>query len=130
MSESAKNGNNTGKSLRSSDGRSTGRPFTPGDPRINRKGRPPDFDALRALCKEMGHETIRDKNGKLQTNVEKVMRAWMLSKNPVLQKAWVEYAWGAPPSKIEHEGIMREHIFVTFTKQGEQSSIVSSNSRS
>ena len=35
------------------------KPFVKGDPRINRKGRPKSFDALRSLAQEIAHEAAK-----------------------------------------------------------------------
>ena len=69
----------------------TGKGFVKGDPRINRKGRPKSFDALRALAQEIAHEeAISDGqpiiiNGKIVTVTEAILRKWAASKDPRLQ---------------------------------------------
>lgn len=82
--------------------------FTKGDPRINRKGRPKHFDALRELAQQIAHETPKDSHGKplvidghIATVTEAILRQWATSKNPQLQKAFIEYAYGKVPDKHE-----------------------------
>ena len=90
-------------------------PFKKGDPKINRKGRPRHFDALRSLAQQIAHEvaTKKDSEGNdvplviddhVVTNIEAVMRSWMKSKSPALQQKFVEYAYGKVPDVREHTG--------------------------
>ena len=77
--------------------------FKKGDPRINRKGRPRSFDALRELAQQIGHEplTIGDKR---LTVTEAILRQWAQSKNPQLQRAFIEIAYGKVPDKLDVTG--------------------------
>lgn len=84
--------------------------FTKGDPRINRKGKPRSFDALRKLAQQIAHEEAQSRgktlivNGRIATVAEAIMRQWAASNNPVLQKAFVEIAFGKVPDKTELTG--------------------------
>lgn len=89
--------------------------FTKGDPRINRKGRPKSFDALRELAQQIAHEVARagDKpivigNHKV-TVTEAILRSWASSKNPQLQRAFFEIAFGRPPINLglDHSGELK-----------------------
>jgi len=77
------------------------RPFVKGDPRINRKGRPRSFDELRKLGQAIAHETVTDKRGERITVAEAILWSWAESKQPILQKAFIEYAFGKVPDKLE-----------------------------
>jgi hypothetical protein len=77
------------------------KPFTKGDRRINRKGRPKNFDQFRELARAIAHEKITDKDGELMTRVEAILRSWTTSKQPVLQLAFIAYCYGKPPEKLE-----------------------------
>ena len=79
------------------------KPFVKGDKRINRKGRPRSFDALRELALQIGHEplTIGDKR---LTVTEAILRQWAQSKNPQLQRAFIEIAYGKVPDKLDVTG--------------------------
>jgi hypothetical protein len=75
--------------------------FRKGDPRINRKGRPRSFDALRELALMIAHERtgiVVDGHG--VTVAEAILRQWAQSKNPHLQRAFIEIAFGKVPDKI------------------------------
>lgn len=88
----------------------TGKGFVKGDPRINRKGRPKSFDALRALAQQIAHEAAT-KDGKplvieghKVTVAEAILRTWAQSKNPQLVKSFIEIAFGKVPDKTEQIG--------------------------
>lgn len=84
--------------------------FKPGDPRINRKGRPRSFDALRSLALDISHEVARAGgqqvviDGHIATIAEAILRSWAISKDARLQMAFIEYAYGKPPIKTEMTG--------------------------
>ena len=80
------------------------------DPRINRKGRPKSFDALRSLAQEIAHEAAKQGNqpvvidGHVVTVTEAIMRQWAMSKDPRLQQKFIEVAYGQVPSVTRLEG--------------------------
>lgn len=86
----------------------TGRPFVKGDPRINRNGRPRNFDEVRALAQQIAHK--KEKNGR--EAIANVLEEWRDSPEPALQKAFVEYAFGKVPDKIEATGLENKTTLV------------------
>jgi hypothetical protein len=76
------------------------RPFVKGDGRINRRGRPRNFDALRELCQRICNEEVT-LDGEVMTRLEVLLRDWIRSKDPQKQIALVQYAYGKPVDKIE-----------------------------
>lgn len=74
------------------------KPFKKGDKRINRKGRPKDFSALRELAQEIAHEPIGDGN---KTVVQAIMRKWAGSNDARLQMAFVKVAFGEAPATLD-----------------------------
>jgi hypothetical protein len=74
----------------------TGKPFAKGDPRINRKGRPKSFDALRSLAQQIAHEEAQSGGqpvvigGHKVTVAEAILRKWAMSQNAQLQRAFIE----------------------------------------
>ena len=85
--------------------------FTKNDPRINRKGRPKDFNAFRALAQQIAHEAAQ-KNGEplvidghIVTVSEAILRQWAQSKDPRLQMAFIEIAFGKAPTRTELSGV-------------------------
>lgn len=75
-------------------------PFTKGDARINRKGRPRSFDKLRKLAQSIALEDANE----TMTVIEVIMRKWATSKDPRLQTAFIEYAYGKVPNHNEVTG--------------------------
>lgn len=92
------------------EGGITGKGFVKGDPRINRKGRPKSFDALRTLAQQIAHEVAQSQgqpiviNGHKVTAAEAILRQWAQSKNPQLQRAFIEIAFGKVPEDIKMTG--------------------------
>lgn len=85
--------------------------FQKGDPRINRKGRPTSFDAARELGQQIANEVVTNANGepallngKKITRIELILRTWAQSKDPRLQQAFVELAYGKTPTVTEISG--------------------------
>src|SRR3990167_10044393 len=85
--------------------------FTKGDVRINRKGRPRTFDALRDLAQQLAHElamqagepiTHKGADGKEHkvTVTEAILLQWATSKNPILQQKFIEIAFGKTPDVL------------------------------
>jgi hypothetical protein len=103
----ADSSNTTPKQL----GGATGKGFVKGDPRINRKGRPRSFDALRDLAQSIAHEEVKDGagqpaviDGHIVTKAELIMRTWAQSKDPRLQQAFIEVAYGKTAQQVELSG--------------------------
>jgi hypothetical protein len=86
---------------RKTPGGFTGKGFVKGDPRINRRGRPRSFDEFRRIAQMIAHENVVGADGNTVTRAEELLRNWARSKNPMLQKLLVEYAFGTVPTKIE-----------------------------
>ncbi len=84
--------------------------FVKGDPRINRNGRPKSFDQARELAQQIAHELTTDANGNAITRVEKLIRNWTDSEEPALQKAFIEYAFGKVPDKLETTGLENKPV--------------------
>lgn len=68
------------------------RPFAKGDERINRKGRPPAFDTLRALARRIAEEGEEGERA-----VDLILRDLSRSKVFEKQKLFLEIAYGKVP---------------------------------
>ena len=76
------------------------KPFTKGDPRINRKGRPKSFDKLRELAQSLSHEVVEGKDGSKHTAVEMILRKLATEK----PDKFLEIAYGKVPQPVELAG--------------------------
>ena len=113
------------------------KPFVKGDPRINRKGRPKSFDALRSLAQEIAHEAAKQSkeqggqpvviDGHVVTITEAIMRSWAMSKDPRLQQKFIEVAYGQVPSVTRLEGADGGAIQVTITRKADGASATSTD---
>ena len=99
------------------------------DPRINRKGRPRNFDSLRSLTQQIAHEVARKSkeqggepvivDGHVVTITEAIMRSWAMSKDPRLQQKFIEVAYGQVPSVTRLEGQDGGPIQIMITRKTE-----------
>lgn len=81
----------------------TGKGFVKGDRRINRKGRPKSFDALRELAQQIAHEELQSGDMRM-TTTEAILRKWATSKDPRLQMQFMDVAYGKVPNVTEITG--------------------------
>lgn len=101
---------NTTENNEKKPGGVTGKGFVKGDPRINRKGRPKSFDALRALAQEIGHEVATSNgqplviDGHIVTVTEALLRKMASSKDWRERLAFLECAFGKPKAETEITG--------------------------
>ena len=81
--------------------------FVKGDPRINRKGRPKSFDALRTLAQDIAHEKAKAGgntvviDGHSVTVAEAILRQMAQSKNPAERARFLEIAFGKVSQAVE-----------------------------
>jgi len=88
-----------------------GKPFVPGDPRINRKGRPVrNFNAARALFQDVFSEYMRDEQGYIMIDEETGfpltvlkfrMRQAALSESPAEFLTALTYSFGKPKDEVD-----------------------------
>jgi len=90
------------------------RPFEPGDKRINRTGRPKTFDELRRTADMIASELVPGPDGKMISRGELLLRSWIKSKNPILQRSFIEYWVGKFPDRIEAEGLQPKTRLILY----------------
>jgi hypothetical protein len=86
----------------------TGKGFTKGDPRINRKGRPKSFDKLRELAQSLANTAAKDKDGNplilddgsIATQTQVILLK-LMRENP---EKFIEIAFGKVPQPVELSG--------------------------
>ena len=67
----------------------------------NRLGRPKTFDEFRALARELAAKELVTEKGERISVGEAILRTWAKSKEPQLQRAFIEYAFGKVPDKLD-----------------------------
>lgn len=77
-------------------------PFKKGaDPRRHTTGQPKSFTQFRALAQQIARRVITTKSGATITVGEAILQSWAKSKEPQLQRAFIEYAYGKVPDKLD-----------------------------
>lgn len=90
---------NTGDNRPPADGK-----FKKNDPRINRKGRPKSFDALRRLAQQIACEVITLPDGSNVSRVEQMLREMTGSEDARQMIPFLEIAYGKVPAPVEVTG--------------------------
>lgn len=75
--------------------------FVKGDPRINRRGRPRTFDAVRKLAIKIAGEQADEED---VTRIVLKLREMARSKNPSDSALFLAYAYGKPKDEVELSG--------------------------
>jgi len=91
-------------------------PFTKGDPRINRNGRPRSFDALRKLAQLIAAETIDNAKSEDVTRIMDMLRKMASSKKPADRAMFLAYAFGKPKDEIEVKSDSTAKSTITIIK--------------
>ena len=94
--------------------RAVGKPFVKNDGRINRTGRPRSFDELRKLAQSIGDEIVTTSRGARIRLCEAILRSWAESKEPQLQRAFMEYGYGKVPDKLETDQLENKTQLVLY----------------
>ena len=91
------------------------RPFVAGESRINRNGGPRGFDEMRKVALQLACETVTDNRGRRMSCAEAILRSWVHSKEPTLQKLFLEYAFGrVPDNKVEASGLENKTLILHY----------------
>ena len=95
---------------------------------IWKKGRPKSFDAARELAQAIAHETAQKSGeplviaGHIVTITEAILRSWAQSKDPRLQMAFVEYAYGKVPQNVDLKSDGKIELVVRYAEPDDNSS--------
>ncbi len=93
-----------------------GVPFAKGeDPRRNLNGRPRSFDAVRALAQKLA----REKAASGELVITDLLRSWIDSPEPSLQRAFMEYAFGKVPDKLETTLEHKTKLFLNYSHESD-----------
>ena len=93
-----------------------GKPFVKGDPRINRKGRPRSFDALRELAKDVVNKKIVSADRSVaMTRIQMILIDWAQSKDVRKQQALLDVAYGRVPQAVSLTGKEGNEIVIEIT---------------
>ncbi len=92
--------------------RTIGVPFTKGDPRINRKGRPKSFDQLREVAQEIAHREIKSKNGSSISIVEAVLLKLAEADDASSLKTFLEFSFGKVPDELKATGLESKPVLI------------------
>lgn len=101
--------------------RASGRPFTKGDARINRRGRPKTADALRKMIIKIMNEEVSGATPQgtvTMTRVELMLRDWISSRNFQKQNEVMNRGYGKV--KDENEVLMHLDLSTLSTAQLER----------
>ena len=78
------------------------KPFTKGDKRINRNGRPKSFDQLRKLAQRIAAEDISPADAaEAITRIEAMLKTMSSSRNPADKALFLAYAFGKPRDEVD-----------------------------
>lgn len=93
---------------------------------IWRKGTPENFAEFRSLAQTIGNEVAKKGGDDIVienhrvTVAEMILRSWSHSKDPRLQMAFIEYAYGKPENKTEITGKDGGAIVINWDDDGNQ----------
>jgi hypothetical protein len=72
------------------------------------------------MAQAIAHEELVTKEGNKMTIIAAVLRSWATSKEPTLQKAFIEYAFGKVPDHIEGKGFTAPIVILRHAHQQPQ----------
>ena len=87
------------------------KPFVKGDKKINRLGRPKNFDQVRKLAQKIAAESLE--GAEAISRIEALLRVMTTSRNPADRKTFLEYAYGKPKEEVVVGGEGKIEIVIT-----------------